>query len=506
MSETEHQERIAPGSLTRRSLLRSAGAAAGLLALGGPRALAATGPTVPTLASAAVPPNGPLREFHSTDIAPPTAHVTGTGTATGYAFVGPEPAGAALSGPLIVDQAGQPVWFHPIQSGHWVTNLRANSYRGAPALSWWQGKVIPPGFGQGQGVVVDSSYRTVAKIRAGNGRTIDLHELLLTPQHTALFTCHPPIVTADLSSVGGPRNGQVYESIIQEVDVGTGRLLSEWRSLDHIPVSDSNLPLGEPYDYLHINSIDIAPDGNLLVSARHTWALYKLDRRTGRVIWRLGGKRSDFQVGNQAHFSWQHHAQFVDGEAITLFDNGSDGYTTTEQHSRALLLDVDTHRRTARLQRSYVRPHPVIAYAMGSAQQVADDHVVVGWGDRPIVSEFAANGTLLSELRLASGRQSYRGFRSEWAGTPVEPPALASSRDPLIGDLTLYVSWNGATAVDSWLISAGSRSNQLRPIGVAARQGLETAIAAGNVAGGFVTATALDPSGAHLATSHPTRV
>src|SRR5205085_11832422 len=148
---------------------------------------------------------------------------------------------------------------------------------------------------------------------------IDLHEFRLTPQGTALVTCTPQAVSVDLSSVGGPRSGQVFESIVQEIDVQSGRVLLEWQSLKHISVAESYLPVGNPYDYLHLNSIDVMPDGNLLVSARHTCALYKLDRRTGRVIWRLGGKRSDFAIGRGAQFFWQHHAQSLGPGTISLF-------------------------------------------------------------------------------------------------------------------------------------------------------------------------------------------
>ncbi len=177
------------------------------------------------------------------DVRPPGTVITGSAAAPGYVFVGPETGGNRLrTGPLIIDQYGEPVYFNPVPGERWATNFRAQSYQGKRAPSWWQGYVIPPGFGDGEGVVVDSSYRELARIRAGNGRTIDLHALRLTPQGTALFTCQPRIVSADLSSVGGSKNGHAYESIMQEVDVHTGRLLMEWRSLEHIPVSESYRP------------------------------------------------------------------------------------------------------------------------------------------------------------------------------------------------------------------------------------------------------------------------
>ena len=166
----------------------------------------------------------------------------------------------------------------------WATNVRVQQYQGEPVLTWWEGVVDKQGYGHGEGVIVDRAYREVARIRAVNGHTVDLHEFLLTPEGTALITCRPPIVRADLSTIGGPRHGTVYESIIQEIDVRTGRLVFQWRGLDHVSVAETYRALGGVVDYLHVNSVQPLADGHLLISARNTWALYKLDRRTGAVI------------------------------------------------------------------------------------------------------------------------------------------------------------------------------------------------------------------------------
>jgi hypothetical protein len=144
-------------------------------------------------------------------------------------------------------------------------------YRGKPVLTWWQGTQIG---GLGEGVIVDSSYREIARVRAGNGHTLDPHELLLTAEGTALITCSPSNVSADLSSIGGSKNGRVAESVIQEVDVQTGRVLLEWRSLDHVSVSESYMQPGGIYDFMHANSIDVAPDGKPAgLGAPHVGAL-----------------------------------------------------------------------------------------------------------------------------------------------------------------------------------------------------------------------------------------
>jgi hypothetical protein len=335
---------------------------------------------------------------------------------------------------------------------------------------------------------------------------MDMHEFRLTPEGTALFTCYPQPVQSDLTEIGGPSQGRVFESVIQEVDLRTGRLLMEWRSLDHIPVSESYRSLHDPYDYLHINSIDVAPDGNLLISGRDTWATYKLDRRTGEVIWRLGGKRSDYGLANGAQFAWQHDARHANHRTITVFDNGSDGRTNTEVESRAVVFELDSRSRKARLAGSYRHPRRrLLSTAMGSLQVLPGGNLVVGWGSQPYVSEFTADGTLALDVALTPGQQSYRSFRLPWNGTPAEAPAIVTRRDSRSDKRTLYASWNGATGVSSWQLSAGPSARRLAPVGVVRCRRFETAIPLGTT-DGHAMVTALDSSGRPLASSGPVRL
>jgi hypothetical protein len=498
--------------ITRRTMLKTAAAAAGLATLGG----AAFGTTnvldrhrrrVLRLRSFASPPaRRVLKVVSQPDLNPPNVAFAGGGMAPGCLFLGTGASGGAHGGPLIVDERGEPVWFRPNPRRMWATNVRRQYYRGQPVLTWWEGRMTLAGFGRGEGVLVDTSYREIARVRAGNGRRMDMHEFLLTPQGTALFVCYPDGVPADLSSVGGPSDGSARQSVIQEVDVRSGRLLFEWRSLEHVAVDESYQRPAAPFDYIHVNSIDVLEDGNLLVSARSTWALYKLDRKTGEVIWRLGGKRSDFELGDGAEFSWQHDARTPAASIITLFDDGNAGFddgsgdSHTEPQSRGVVLQVDEQRRTARLARSYLHPHPLLADAMGSFQTLPDGHVLIGWGSEPVVSEFSADGRLLADWQVGSRQASYRAYRYPWVGTPTDPPALAARRTPLNGQSLLFASWNGATAVSHWLVQAGPRQDALEPVGIAKRRGFETVIPLG-VDEGFFAVTALDARGRRLASS-----
>jgi hypothetical protein len=170
-------------------------------------------------------------------------------------------------------------------------DFKLQSYRGRPVLTWWEG--VHTGYGQGEYVIIDATYREVSRVLAGNGYDGDHHEFIVSPQDTALFDIYHE-VPMDLSDVGGEADSTVLDGIVQEVDIETGEVLFEWHSLDHVgldetyakPTKSSRPSL----DYFHLNSIDVDHDGNLLVDSKGTFTVYKIDRKSGEVMWRLGGK------------------------------------------------------------------------------------------------------------------------------------------------------------------------------------------------------------------------
>ncbi len=450
----------------------------------------------------------PVMSVTETDKAPVGEAVEGQ-VAPGALFIGPSAAGHVQAGPLIVDQHAEPVWFRPVSRAQWTTDVRRQYYRGQPVVTWWEGEMKIIGFGKGEGLLFDQNYQQVARVRAGNGRQMDIHEFLITPQGTALFTCYPERVPVDLTGIGGDRDGSVLEGVIQEVDIATGRVLFEWHSLNHIPVTDSYFPpkTWYGYDYLHVNSIDLAPDGHLLLSARHTWALYKIHRQTGEVLWRLGGKSSDFQMDKDSQFYWQHDARHISDGNLTVFDDGAawfadgTGRRRSESQSRGVVLDIDEGGRVVQMARSYRHSKPLLANAMGNFQTLPDGHAVLGWGSAPVASEFLPDGTLIADVELGSKHDSYRTYRYPWTGHPTEAPVLAARRDQRSGRSTLYVSWNGATEITHWIVNTGAHPSALSATGIANRHGFETAITLPS-GEGYAAVTAVDAAGRHLAHSN----
>jgi hypothetical protein len=330
-------------------------------------------------------------------------------------------------------------------------------------------------------------------VQAARGLRGDLHEFLITPRDTALLTSYV-VNHADLSGVGGSRHGTIQDAIFQEIDLTSGEVLLEWRSLDHIALDESYAPVTADWDYFHINSVDVDGDGRLLISSRSTHTIYKL-APSGAIVWRLGGKRSDFTMGPGANFAWQHDARRQPDGMLTIFDNGAS--PAVEKLSRGLILDLDEQQMSATLVRQYTRP-PILAGSQGSVQLLDAGNVFIGWGESPHVSEFDRDGRLLFDATLGSKYQSYRAFRLPWSAQPAEAPALAVRRHGR--RLTAYASWNGATNLAAWQLLGGSDESALQELVSARARGFETAIEAPR--GLQVLAVqALDASGAALGRS-----
>jgi hypothetical protein len=410
------------------------------------------------------------------DLNPPVPQITGT--ATGDVFLAPK-AQKGQSGPMVLAPDGGLVWFRPEPAGITANDLKVQTYQGRPVLTWWEGKTNSRGYGQGSWVIADTSYREIARVKAGDRLYGDLHDMQLTARGTALITVYH-VVRADLSSLHSLKAGHAVDSIVQEVDVATGKVLFAWHSIGHVPLTESYAGPPAPghdfpFDYFHVNSVAETSDGNLLISARNTWTVYKVDRRTGRIIWRLGGRKSDFELGPGARFAWQHDVRPQADGTLTLFDNES---TPKEaDQSRLLTLRVNERTRTATVVKALTHPDgDLLVDAEGDNQPLANGDVFAGWGITGRASELTAGGSVLFDLQLPPGYDSYRAFTIDWHGTPADPPAASVARKG--GGVTVKASWNGATGVTRWQLLAGPDPDAMQPVAVVPRSGFETTLSA----------------------------
>jgi Arylsulfotransferase (ASST) len=409
-----------------------------------------TNPPAPPAATASASGSQsiPTQHFISAPgLRPPILNVSSDSDRSGFMFLTPN--NGPQRGPMIIGPSGHLVWFRPT-SGTEAYNLEVQTYRGFPALTWYQGT---------EDVIMGRSYRIQHILHAGNGYTADVHEFQITRQNTALIDC-VSVTPANLSSVGGPSNGQVEDNVIQELDPATGQVLWEWHALGHIPIdyTYNKVPSSGSFSYFHLNSIQQLPNGNLLISARNTWALYEISRSTGNVIWELGGKHSNFSMGFGTRFEWQHDAHLY-GNTLSVFDDAALPQEESESSARVIRVNLTPGHLSATLIHRYTHSPPLLAGRAGSVQIMPSGNVFVGWGSSSDFSEYSSSGKQIFNGVFPLGVYSYRAYRFPWNAQPTTPPHLASMPEAN-GDVKVYANWNGATRVAYWSVIGGtSRSS-----------------------------------------------
>lgn len=438
------------------------------------------------------------------DLFPPRVTVTvdSGAQAPGDIMLAPY-AGVGQYGPMILDGHGHLLWFKALPKGERAADVRVQEYKGRPVLTWWQDPLPVQGRDDAGLVIADSSYRTLAIVHAGNGYKPDIHAFHILPNGAVTTTIYDAI-RCNLSSYGGPADGAIADTVMQEIDPKTGLVRFEWHSIDHVRLTDSYMPVGKragslvhPWDWFHINALNSVESGRLLIDSRNTWTVYEVARRSGQILWRLGGKESSFHMGPGTSTAWQHDANWQPNGTITIFDNGAS--PRKHPQSRGIIVSLDLEHMRATLVQSFVHSPPLVSESQGDFEPLANGDWFTGWGQQPYFAELAPDGKTLFDAHLPPYFQSYTDFKYPWSGHPTEPPALAVRPDSH-GGLTVFASWNGATEVASWQVLGGPSPSQLTPLASAARSDFETAIGLPSVPA-YVAVHALGASGAVLGTS-----
>ncbi|KAL0931842.1 uncharacterized protein CTRU02_212795 [Colletotrichum truncatum] len=359
------------------------------------------------------------------------------------------------------------------------------------------------GFARGQGIILDAHYQPVKHVSgSGVATSCDLHEFTTTESgETALITQYRRRLHDASRLAEGHGMIWLLEGVFQEIDIKSGRVLFEWRSLDHVDPTESLVRLttgsrSNPWDYLHLNSVEKLPDGNYLVSGRHLSTVFKISSRDGSIIWRLGGKQSTF-AGMDPAFVFQHQVKVLadDGKVtrLSMFDNARRPAFKPERPSKGLIIQLDHLSRTAQIEKQYSGPGvEYTAKIAGSTHVLPNDNVLVGFGDAGCFAEYTKDGT--PGLKACIGDVSvgtlYRVYKSEWVGRPLNEVAIVSFSRTNTSSTAFYISWNGATEVKRWrVLGALDPDGPFSDVVHAPKKGFETTITTANhVAKAYVEA------------------
>ena len=269
--------------------------------------------------------------------------------------------------------------------------------------------------------LMDSSYNIIDSIYNWDTYGTDEHEcVILENHHTLLLGYNYQQVAMDTVVSGGDPNATVIGLIIEEL-TEKENVVFIWRSWDHFKITDAtpDIDLTQPLiDYVHGNAIEIDTDGNILLSSRHLDEITKIDRQTGDIIWRWGGKyckNNQFTFLNDSiGFSHQHHIRRLPNGNYTLFDNGN---LHSPQFSRAVEYQLDQTNKTATLVKEYKNSPVTYSVAMGSCQRLTGGNTLVGWGwfTETAISEFTAEGNVALSMSFADNSiANYRALKHDW--------------------------------------------------------------------------------------------
>jgi Arylsulfotransferase (ASST) len=318
---------------------------------------------------------------------------------------------------MALDTNGTPVWY---TRGTSVVNVDALT---PDTISFMPNATVPFGYGSTEYALHSLATGTIATVEAVGSAT-DVHELRLLPNGDHLLLTYPFKSGVDLTGLKTFGSAEtIADCEIQEVDPA-GNLVWSWRASDHIdPVLESLAPatntvLGQSIvDVYHCNAIDVDSSGNLLLSSRHTSALFYIDRSSGEIVWKLGGSEYSKDGANyvqivddpETSFSLQHDARFLPNGDISLFDDHGAGSGVARGVEYAL--DLDTNVATVAWQFLGI----AASLAEGSCRRYADGETVIAWGyntmDPRVVTEVNAEGDDVLDISFTTSTSTYRAVK-----------------------------------------------------------------------------------------------
>jgi hypothetical protein len=320
---------------------------------------------------------------------------------------------------MIVDNFGIPVFYRILEHNAHNFSLQPAGY-----LSYYIED-------ERSFAILDSQYNHIATYSMKNGYDADSHEFILLPDgHSFMIAYDRQLVEMDKVVEGGDPDATVVGLVIQELDEDQN-VIFQWRSWDHFSIldtDDSVVDLTSQYvDYVHGNSLDVDSDTSLLLCSRNLNEVTKINRQTGDIIWRMGGKHNQFTfIDDNRGFALQHSANKLDNGNLILFDNGLIG---TAEYSRGVEYELDETDYTVRLIKEFKHDSNVMSLVTGHVQRLPNGNTLLGWGknlENFVCTEYNSDGAVVNDLYSDDDVKSYRVYKFGW-----NPGIIELDRDTL---------------------------------------------------------------------------
>jgi hypothetical protein len=368
----------------------------------------------------------------SQNVPPMEISIYDSASTEGYYYIAPyssSPPYTYTNPQLILDRYGKIVWYR-IFSGL-PQNTTTYDFKIQP-----DGRMTYYSLDRKKFFVMDSTFTIKDTLDTANGFELDVHDVqflpgghyLLLAQETRIMNLTGYHYFGFNHTSPGSASAQVIGVVIQEFDENKN-LVWEWKGHDHFAFDDVDpLFLFSPtkVDWTHANAVESDDDGNILLSCRHFDEITKIDRQTGAIIWRFGGKSNQFTCSNDAlNFSGQHDIRRIYNGHITILDNGT---YHTPRLARALEYELDEIGKTATLVWGYSYNSSLYSVAVGSHQALPNGNHLIDFGSIPDGLPWFVlvkpDKSVAMEISCPGSYTSYRAFNYDTLPWPLTRPLV----------------------------------------------------------------------------------
>jgi hypothetical protein len=220
----------------------------------------------------------------------------------------------------------------------------------------------------------DWSGRILWEVRHPNHH----HDGRLLRNGNVLLVCATTLADEIARNVQGGRpgtedKGKMWADYLVEM-TKDGRTVWEWHTWEHLDPTKDRITetQAERSEWTHANAVTELPDSNLLVSFRDISTIIKIERRTGKVVWRLGSPL----------LSGQHAPAPLPNGNILVFDNGCHRPDDILPFSRVLEVNPSTDEIVWKYQEAI--PSNFFSPLISNAERLPNGNTLIneGWFGR----------------------------------------------------------------------------------------------------------------------------
>jgi outer membrane protein assembly factor BamB len=181
-------------------------------------------------------------------------------------------------------------------------------------------------------------------------------------------------------------DGEIYADYLVEMTTN-GQIVWEWRTWEHLdPETDCITAVQDLRDeWTHANGLAELANRDIVVSFRQISTVIIIDRKTGKVIWKLGAPP----------LSGQHAPMPLADGNLLLFDNGPHRLDHTMPFSRVLEIELPTKQIVWKYQER--REYEFFSPRISNAQRLPNGNTLICEGDFGRLFEVTAGGELVWE-------------------------------------------------------------------------------------------------------------